>query len=174
MALVGLLVANARAQSVFGQLQSLQAEGELTQALDVASACTDPLERAQARLFVLHHAGDLAGALSAGLVGLRLVPTDPWLLERTTSLALDLGATDLALELVPRLEAIAAGQSDAEAWTLKADGLRARTLERASQGKQVRSALTRARLIAGLAGLATLICFVWACRPGRPLVAGSS
>jgi hypothetical protein len=174
LALVGVLVSSARPQGVFKQLQALQASGELAQALNVASDCTDPLERAQARLFVLHHAGDLAGALSAGLMGLRVAPTDPWLLERTTTLALDLGATDLALELVPRFEAIAAGQSDAEAWTQKADDLRTRTQARAVQGEQVRSALLRARIIAALAGLVTLLCFAWACIPDRTLAARSS
>lgn len=155
----------ARGQGLFDQLQELQAAGEISRALEVANACDEPLQRAQARLFVLHHAGDLAGALTAGLDGLRAAPEDMWLLERSTTLALDLGATELALELLPRFEAQVGDLGQDGTWSAQAADLRSRTDARTIQIDRVRRSLTRARTVAALAGLMALACLVWACSP---------
>ena len=78
--------------------------GELRAAYALAEKERDPVRKAQAVLYVRHQAGDLGGALRAGLAGLETAPNDAWLLERTAYLALSLRDPDLSRSLVGRLD----------------------------------------------------------------------
>ena len=76
----------------------LREQGRYAQALELAQALTDPTQRAREVLETHYHAGDLAGALGAGLQGLEHAPRDRWLLWRSTRLATDMAAAPLALD----------------------------------------------------------------------------
>jgi hypothetical protein len=82
---------------------TLREQGLYGLALEQAVALGDPTERAREVLEVLYHAGDLAGALGAGLAGLEAAPADRLLLWRSSRLATDLAAAPLALDLTARL-----------------------------------------------------------------------
>jgi hypothetical protein len=81
----------------------LREQGRYAQALELAQALTDPTQRAREVLETHYYAGDLAGALGAGLQGLEHAPRDRWLLWRSTRLATDMAAAPLALDLARRL-----------------------------------------------------------------------
>jgi hypothetical protein len=77
--------------------------GEFAAALAHAESFPNRTERAQSKLYVLHQAGDLTGAIRAGIEGLQAAPSDPWLLERVAYIALSLRALEIAREHVDRL-----------------------------------------------------------------------
>ena len=147
----GLLVACplAGAQEGFEAALALVGEGRLPAALSAADAELDPVRRAQARLFVLHHAGDLSGALEAGQAGLE-VTEDPWLLERSTYIALSLRAAARAGELHARFEKAVAGavQSAAEEGRMRAlvEDYGRQCAELAAGERALEGALVRARV----------------------------
>jgi hypothetical protein len=87
----------------FQDVAALREKGLYGLALEQAQALANPTERAREVLEVLYHAGDLAGALSAGLAGLDSAPEDRLLLWRSSRLATDLAAASLALDLTGRL-----------------------------------------------------------------------
>ena len=87
----------------FQDVAALREQGLYGLALEQAQALANPTERAREVLEVLYHAGDLAGALSAGLAGLDSAPEDRLLLWRSSRLATDLAAASLALDLTGRL-----------------------------------------------------------------------
>ncbi len=82
---------------------ALRDQGLYALALKQAQALDDPTERSREMLEVLYHAGDLAGALGAGLTGLEVAPDDRLLLWRSARLATDLAAASAALDLARRL-----------------------------------------------------------------------
>jgi hypothetical protein len=149
LALAALTALEARASSLERALE-LARERRFAEALAEARAEPDALRRAQAELYVLHHAGDLEGALAAGRAGLRAAPDDPWLRERCAYVALSLRAHGPAREHADALARVArAGTDDAALaarYRAEADALAA-TAARAG------AALTRARITV-LAGAA--------------------
>ena len=127
----------------------LAGEGRLAEALEAARGEPRALERAQAELHVLHHAGQLTEALEAGLAGLEATPRDPWLLERCAYVALSLGAGELALRLCEELREVDAPAAwEGHAWMLEeAERL-------VAQRERESTALMRARWTVALALLA--------------------
>jgi hypothetical protein len=80
----------------------LTRRGAFPQALELAESQSSALERAQSKLYVLHQAGDLPGALKTGIDELRSTPQDLWLLERVCYITLSFRATDLARDYIDR------------------------------------------------------------------------
>jgi hypothetical protein len=92
----------------------LVGRGEYGAALAVARAETDPLARAQGKLYVRHFAGDLDGALRAGAEGLASAPLDPWLNERMAYIELSLRRPAAALASIDALERGVSGRAEPE------------------------------------------------------------
>ncbi len=126
----------------------LTREGQLVAALEAVDSTRDELERAQARLFVLHHAGVLDEALEAGLRGLALSPDDPWLLERCTFIAVSLGLGELAMEKAKQLQAVLTPAEWAKVSWMKDEAAILKALR-----EQERAALERAQLVVGALAL---------------------
>ncbi len=125
----------------------LTGEARFAEAVEVARAGDDPLQRAQGELYVLHRAGALEEALAAGLRGLDEAPDDAWTLEHTAYVALSLGAGDLAVRL---------------------DWMRVEATRLAGQRRREQDAQRRAR-IAALLGLGLgLLAFGVGLRPLPP------
>jgi len=138
-------------------------EERYAQALGAAEREVEPIARAQGRVYVLHQAGDLRGALTLGREGLRSHPDDAWLLRECADIALSLHDARLGRELLERLAAT--GQPGSEAPLLRGylDGLEALAQKRAR-------ALLRARwtVVLGLgAALLALMALAWRASP-RP------
>lgn len=130
----------------------LTGEGAFTQALRAADRGADVVTIAQARLYVLHHAGALDEALEAGLLGLASAPEDTWLLDQCARLAMDLGASELATRLVSELsEALPASESERARSVL--EDARALSDQRMAE----RSALRRSRIVTAALTLAATI-----------------
>lgn len=140
--------------------------GDFQRALEAGDSDTDPLGRAQARVYVLHHAGDLHGALSAAVEGSRAHPRDTWLLERRAYVAISLRRADEARSALDELDALLAEAppKDREAWAESTAATRA-DVERTSRlHAEARTARSRARAVAavGLAlGVALLVATAW-------------
>lgn len=134
----------------------LVGEGRFATALEVAEGERDPLARAQARTLVLHHAGDLRGALAAVRDGLALAPADAWLLDQGAYLAISLRSGELARELCARLERAAdsglLAEGEAERYRRRAAELRPEAEKLLALESQRAAALARARWTVG-AGL---------------------
>jgi hypothetical protein len=146
------------------------AVGRFPAALAAAEAEPDPLRRAQARLWVRHHAGDLDGALAAARAAREASIADAWLIERELYVALSLrraGEARAASEALERELARAGPAADARI-AAQAAGLRAEleTLER-SLGERAQ-ALARARGVSAGLGCSLLLVLAWlAFRTGR-------
>ncbi|MDZ4774258.1 MAG: hypothetical protein SGI72_14100 [Planctomycetota bacterium] len=80
--------------------------GDFRSAWSAASSAVDPLERAQAKVFVRQHAGDLAGALDEAQLGTRAALEDPWLAERTLAIAVSLSRAKAAANALSQLDAL--------------------------------------------------------------------
>jgi hypothetical protein len=152
----------------------LLAEDRYEEALALADA-RPPLERLRLRRRILHHAGDLTGALAAGREGLALAPDDLEMLLGTADVAVVLGLPRPARELCDRFAAaVRALPADAEQrawWVAKAREYTAYAdaLDRDRERRE-RAAL-RARVVsAGALAAALLGLFALArARPdGRP------
>ena len=137
--------------STFDRIIALQRAGDLVEAYEVADGEADDRTRFQAQLFVRHHGGDLAGALSAGRAGLEVYPDDPWLLERSTAIALELGAGELASDLVTRLASL-----ELPDWQDRAVQLEEQIERRLEVTRAADAALVRARLIVGSVAVSVL------------------
>lgn len=81
------------------------AAGDFQTALAAVDAETNALARDQGRVYVLHHAGDLDGALRAAIAANAAHPEDPWLAERRAYIASTLRRVDDAAAGVASLEA---------------------------------------------------------------------
>lgn len=145
--------------AVFAAAGAELERGNPRAALAVADACTDPRLRAQAQLYVRHHSGDISGALEAGLMGLEEVPQDLWLLERSSSLALDLGATELALKLLPRLDEALDASSESANWQERIAALHERADAMQSQRERANRSLSFAKTTVLCCGFLVLVSF---------------
>lgn len=101
--LVVLALALAPRAVAQDRVRELVAESRFAAALDEVAREPDPLRRAQNAVWVRHVAGDLHGALDAGLAELKAHAKDPFLLEQSAFIALSLRKSELAAELVGRL-----------------------------------------------------------------------
>jgi len=154
------------AQDTFTALVEQTQAGRLRAAQVQADALSDPLERAQGRLYVQYAAGDLAGALRAGLEGLEHAPDDPWLLERCATLALQLRASTLANDCAERLAAHVA-QADAGVqaeWQPRLASVRAEAAALAARQRARDAAQARAHWTLAVAGGCLLLALVAAAR----------
>jgi len=146
-----------RAQdSDFQRVFTVFGEGRTTDALVAAEELQDPVERSQARTYVLYQCGDLAGAWRAAGEGLQASPNDVYLLQQIAELSVSLGAGDAAVLWSERFsQAVStAGRTDlepaAKALADSADELQIR-------GRARDASMTRARTAAGvLIGLAVV------------------
>jgi hypothetical protein len=155
---------SAPAEAGLARAVALAQDGRYAQALSAADAGDSELDRAQARLYVRHRAGDLSGALAAGLAGLRAAPGDLWLLERVTYIAISLRATALARSHVERLaQAISSADlpdADRGRWRDTLASYRVQVAELEAMSVAVSSAETRAR-VTSVVGLGLAIALLW-------------
>jgi len=138
-------------QSVFEQAREEVRAGHFAQAWEIAGTEQRPLQRAQARTYVRHHAGDLDGALREAHAGLAESPRDAWLLAQATEVALALHHGAAAARTLADWRA-AGGSEDAQALERagrELDELRAAELE-------AQAGVRRARWISGLAAAVVL------------------
>lgn len=135
------------------------ARGEFGAAYDAAMAEPDALRRAQGELYVRHHAGDLAGALASGERGLAIAPSDPWLLERCSEIALVLRRAPEAAGHARELERVLATgtAADRERFGAAAQRASAAAEELVSTDSAKQSALSRARTAVAGALLAIVV-----------------
>lgn len=77
--------------------------GEFATAWTIGGTLASPLERTQARVYVLAHAGQLRAALAETNAGIALGLDDPWLLERSCALAISLREPELARQRLREL-----------------------------------------------------------------------
>lgn len=160
----------APGQDGLQEVVELTRSGAFPRALALAESQATPLGRAQAKLYVLHHAGDLAGALRVGLEGLSAEPRDLWLLERVSYIALSLRAADLAREHVDRLaRALASPEVPAESqayWrNLAADyATEVRALEASANERTSAARRARWTVFAGLGSCLAAVCCLLAKR----------
>ena len=132
------------------------AEGRTTEALAAAEVLADPVERSQARTYVLYQCGDLGGAWKAASEGLAASPADLYLLEQIAELSVSLGAGEAAVTWSGRFQeaAQAAGRADREP---VAQDLADSAAGLQELGRARATSMTRARAVAGLfSGIALL------------------
>jgi hypothetical protein len=151
-------------ESAIARVVTLTQQGRYPQALAAADAGESALDRAQAKLYVEHQAGDLGGALAAGLDGLRAAPHDRWLLERMSYIAISLRATALAKTYVERLAAAIAvtelPDSERTRWHETLSSYRAQVAALEVIARETSSAEQRARMTSVI-GLAIAILVLW-------------
>jgi len=141
----------------------LTGEARFAEAVEAARAGAEPLQRAQGELYAFHRAGALEEALAAGLRGLDESPDDAWTLEQTAYVALSLGAGELAVRLVERLDNVLPAEEAS-----RLDWMRAEARRLADQRLLEQAAQHRARLGALLGLGLGLLAFVAGLRPLRP------
>lgn len=141
-------------------------EGDLVAAWSAAETVSDPLARAQARVYVRQHAGDLEGALREAAEGSTAHPSDPWLAERTLSIALSLSRLRAAEVALARLETALAdpGLSQRDAFLAALPPARARVAELALAARARDEAEDRARFVVIGLGAGLLFALVWLAR----------
>lgn len=163
LALTLLLAFSGQAGVDFDTLVDDIEEGRFALALRESERISDPLVRAQGRLYVLHHAGDLAGALAAGRAGLALAPGDLWLLERSAAIATSLGIAEAAVELASRLseavEQAPLGGEELAEWRVVAAETSSAAAALALQGRRKEASMIRARSVVLAGALAAGLAF---------------
>lgn len=146
----------------------LTGEARYAEAIEAANAGEVPLQRAQGELYAYHRAGALEDALRAGLRGLEEAPKDTWTLEQTAYVALSLGAGELAVRLVERLDAALPAEERSRLDWMRAEALRLAE-QRGLEGRAQRSARLWALVGLGV----SLLAFAIGMRPlSRPSNAG--
>ena len=169
-----LLVAAAGKQAQDGGFDAavrLVGEAQFSRAFAAAEAETDPLRRAQAKVHVLHHGGNLRGALAAALEGLETAPQDAWLLEQAAFVAVSVHEGPLALDLGRKLVAELERTGSDGAALVRARGLRDEAESALARSEERRSALGRARVVALALVLASLLAIaaLMRTRPSPPV-----
>jgi hypothetical protein len=153
-----------RAPAVAQQVDELIAASRFEDALELADGLA-ALERWRLRRRVLHHAGDLTGALAAGHRGLEAAPADLELLLGTADVAVGLGDTDEVVELCARLrdgvERLPVTAEHRGWWVAKAqeyqhhaDGLRTLRQRQEAAGRRARAV---AAIALGAAAVAIVV-----------------
>jgi hypothetical protein len=141
--------------------------GDAVAAWSAAESATDPLERAQARVYVRQHAGDLEWALQEAVEGSAAHPRDPWLAERALSIALSLSRPRPAQTAMVQLEKTLAdtGVRDREAFLAALNSSRGEVaaLESASRARDAAEKRAYAVVI-GLGAVSLIVLFVLARR----------
>jgi hypothetical protein len=137
--------------------------GDFGAAYDAVEAEPDALRRAQAELYVRHHAGDLVGALASGERGLDVAPDDAWLLERCAFIALTLRRAPTAAEHALALDRVLRTAPEAERvrFGAAAESAKAEASALVATAEAKRGALTRARTLVGSVVLVALV-LAWA------------
>ncbi len=155
---IAWLAAWAGPVDLAGAVESVR-EGRFVEALLAAEADPDPSKRAEAALYVRHHAGDLTGALhvarSARLAGI----STPWLEEREVFVALTLrdaaGARDALEALASRPDSGGVEMAAlAQKWSGELDALQS-TLDARDLG------IDRAQATLAVASALFLALFSW-------------
>lgn len=140
--------------------------GDIVSAWSAAEGVRDPLEGAQARVYVRQHAGDLEGALREAAAGSAAHARDAWLAERTLSIALSLSRLRPAEVALARLETTLEDPNvrDRSAFLALLPAARAgvETLTAAARARD--AAETRARLVVIGCGAGALCVLVWLAR----------
>lgn len=95
MSFVCLLLVFAQSSDFSTAMQQV-GEGRFEEAHALIEGLADPVEIAQAQVFLRLRAGDLPGALHWAGEGTSVAPDDLWLAERRASIAVSLGAHKLA------------------------------------------------------------------------------
>jgi hypothetical protein len=159
-----ILWAGAGLQSTVDRVR----DGDFLGALASAEAEVDPVRRAEGVLYVRHQAGDLDGALEAGVRGAAIAPGDEWLLDRTAYVALTLGrpgAARVSLDALRRALAADALASDAARASLAAYETNVVELERRISERD--AALIRAHWTALLGAVGALTALAALAMPAR-------
>ncbi|MBL8859525.1 MAG: hypothetical protein JNL28_13535 [Planctomycetes bacterium] len=131
-----------------------------------ANAETDAQKRAEARVYVRHHSGDLEGALLEAEAASAAYAGDAWLAERALYIALSLGRVHSAERALPRLESALNATGTPNRDSLVAALERARPEVAALVANaQAREALDRRAhtVVFGIGAAATLL-LVWLAR----------
>lgn len=159
-----LLVVTAQSglQSAVEQVRA----GDVVAAWRTAESVPDPLDRAQARVYVRQHAGDLDGALREAVQGSNAHPADPWLAERALAIALSLSRRQPAEEALSRLESVLRdpGARSREAFLAALPAARFEVEALRASARARDAAETRARIVVIGLGVSALLALVWLAR----------
>ncbi len=168
--MIGAIVLLACSQAGLSHAIEWTRAGDMSSAWNSACAVTDPLEAAQARVYVRQHAGDLEGALREARQGAEAHPGDPWLTERTLSIALSLSRVRTAERALERLESILRDPHvrDREAFEASARAARPETEILVNHARARDRAETRARFVVIGVGSAAILALVWLARANSP------
>jgi hypothetical protein len=140
---------------------ALAREGQFTEALLAADAEPDPVKRAQARLYVRHHAGDIEGALREVDDARARGAGSEWLDEREAYIALSLRDLERSRSALERLRGAGPDlAAKVASYRAEADALDA-TLAARDRG------VSHARWVALAFGLAALAGGAWWSRRGE-------
>jgi hypothetical protein len=161
----------ARVQTTERVVEAVR-RGGYVEALALVERESDPLQRAQAECYLRHQAGDLSGAYDAARRGLAVLPSDRWLLERATYIALTLREASAARAHLAALEegshASGPGEGDGDGtWLRTLDSHRSELGELSSRLAARDSAASRARWISGSALVSLLAAFALSLRGSR-------
>lgn len=128
--------------------------GRFSEALLAAEAEPDPARRAEAALYVRHHAGDLEGALRVAAEARRAGVATAWLEDREAFVAISVRDTERARRALAALAARPEGGG--EAFARAAEGYRAELAGLESTLAARDRGIGRARIVAGVAVLLAL------------------
>jgi hypothetical protein len=136
--------------------------GDVVAAWSAAEGAVDPLEHAQARVYVRQHAGDLEGALRDAVEGSTAHPRDPWLAERALSIALSLSRARPAQTALARLETTLADTNvrDRDAFLAALTSARVEVAALAEAARDRDGAEIRARVVVMALGAGALFVLV--------------
>ena len=164
-ALAVALLAQAGLQSVIEEVR----DGDIARAWVQAESLAGPLERAQARLYVRHHSGDLVGAWQEARTATRAFPDDAWLGERALYIATSLGRAHDAQSALAHLDEVLARASPRERadYAQVVDTARGDVAQLVASAEARRDAERRAHVVVAIFGLGALLGFVLLAR-GRP------
>ena len=141
--------------------------GDAVAAWSAAESATDALERAQARVYVRQHAGDLEWALQEAIQGAGAHPRDPWLADRVLSIGLSLSRLRPAQAAMVQLEGVLTdtGVRDREAYlaALASARVEVAALESASRARDAAEKRAYA-VVSGLGAGALIVLFLLARR----------
>ncbi len=133
--------------------------GRFSEALLAAEAESDPARRAEAELYVRHHAGDLEGALRVAGEARRAGVATAWLEEREAFVAISVRDTARARRALDALAARPEGGGAAFAGAAEAYRAELAVLESTLAARD--RGFGRARIVARAAGLIAIALLAW-------------